>query len=281
MKIIRTANEMNMWSKPIRQAGHTIGFVPTMGALHEAHLALIQQAHKEYYRTVVSIFVNPTQFDDASDLENYPRSVERDLKLCEEAGVEVVFLPTEEELYPEGATVDIRAPDLAKRLCGESRPEHFDGVLTVVRKLLQIVEPSHALFGEKDFQQLAIIRWLVKAQELAVKIVAHPIVRSLDGLALSSRNRRLSSDEHKQALVLHQAILAVQACFAGGERESAALLERARGVLATEPHVFVDYYELVDTETLEPVDQITKPTLFALAANVGPVRLIDNCVLSV
>lgn len=279
MKTLTTILDMQAWSRRIRKGGETLGFVPTMGALHAGHLSLIRKAKAKTDKVVVSIFVNPTQFDNQDDLEKYPRTLESDLKACEDEGVDAVFLPTPKIMYPDGLTIELKAPALAGRLCGASRPGHFDGVVTIVKKLFEAVEPTHAVFGEKDYQQLAIMRWLVKDQQLPIEIIPHPIVREADGLAMSSRNQRLSADDRRHALALARSIKAVHALFDGGERDVSKLLGLARDILNAEDGVQIDYAEIVDATTLEPISTITQPALYAVAAFVGPVRLIDNCVL--
>jgi len=292
MEIFRTIDAMQAWSGTERAAGHSIGFVPTLGALHEGHLQLIRMARNKTDRVVVSVFLNPTQFDKTDDLAKYPVSLEADLKYCEQEKVAAVFLPTTETMYPDGPTIELKAPPLVNRLCGAARPGHFDGVVTIVKKLFTAVRPTHAVFGEKDFQQLAIIRWLVATQNLPIEIIAHPIVREADGLAMSSRNQRLSAEERKQALALSRSIKAVQTLFDGGERETMNLLAVAKDVLQAEPglkpslkpnlkpNLKIDYAEIVDTQSLESLTHIDTTALYAIAAFIGEVRLIDNCILS-
>lgn len=279
MEILRTAKEMQTWSEKTRGAGHSLGFVPTMGALHEGHLSLIRLARAQSDHVVVSIFVNPTQFEDQEDLKKYPRDTDRDRDLCDAEGVDAVFLPTAEEMYPDGYKIDLKAPALANCLCGATRPGHFDGVVTIVQKLFKIVQPTRAFFGEKDYQQLAIIRWLVRDQNIPIEIVGAPIVREKDGLAMSSRNRRLSAEERKQALVLSRSVKAMQTLVAGGEHDVGKLLKLAKDVLHSQAGIKLDYAEIRDAVTLQTIEKVDRPALYAVAAFVGPVRLIDNCVL--
>ncbi len=262
-----------------------VGLVPTMGALHEGHLSLIKQARKECDVVVVSIFVNPLQFGPNEDLDQYPKPAAEDKALCQAVGVDAIFMPSSRHLYgvpyPSLATVTQVVPPshLTSRLCGRSRPTHFQGVATVVTKLLNIVRPTRAYFGQKDAQQVAIIRRLQQDLNLPVDIIACPIVRSPDGLALSSRNRYLSASEHHQATVLYKSMRAVEAAFQQGERSGDRLLKIAQAVLATEPAVKLDYLELVHPDTLEPLQTVNTIGMMAIAAQVGKARLLDNTVL--
>jgi pantoate--beta-alanine ligase len=271
-----------------RAAGHRVALVPTMGALHAGHLALIRLARERADRVWVSIFVNPTQFDDRADLARYPRTRERDLAVCREAGVDLVFTPTPEEMYPAGARTWVEVEGLSEPLCGAARPGHFRGVTTIVSKLLLAVQPDVAVFGEKDFQQLAVIRRMVRDLLLDVEIVGAPIVREADGLALSSRNRNLDAEARRQALVLSRALDAAERAVAAGERDSARLRERVCAEIAGAPRAELDYAELRDPDSLEAAPAILdRPALLALAvflrvgdgAGAARVRLIDNRVL--
>lgn len=262
-----------------------VGLVPTMGALHEGHLSLIKQARKECDVVVVSIFVNPLQFGPNEDLDQYPKPAAEDKALCQAAGVDAIFMPSSRHLYgvpyPSLSTVTQVVPPshLTSRLCGRSRPTHFQGVATVVTKLLNIVRPTRAYFGQKDAQQVAIIRRLQQDLNLPVDIIACPIVRSPDGLALSSRNRYLSASERHQATVLYKSMQAVEAAFQQGERSVDRLLKISQAVLATEPAVKLDYLELVHPDTLEPLQTVNTIGMMAIAAQVGKARLLDNTVL--
>jgi pantoate--beta-alanine ligase len=279
LKIFTTIDEMRAASRAARRAGRQIGFVPTMGALHEGHLSLVRAARKGTDVVAASIFVNPTQFGPNEDLAKYPRSFERDCQMLEREGVEFVFAPSVEEMYPAGAVTWVTVEEMSERLDGRSRPGHFRGVTTVVAKLFHIVEPDRAFFGQKDAAQVAIIRRMVRDLSLAVEIVVCPIVREADGLAMSSRNAYLDSEQRKQALVLHRSLKRVQQMVGTGEREAGKLIAAGREMFAQEPSVRVDYFEVVNPDTLEAVDDILAGALIAVAAYVGTTRLIDNVVL--
>lgn len=287
MELLRTVRELRAWSDAQRREGRTTALVPTMGALHAGHLSLVGEARRRADAVVVSIFVNPTQFAPHEDLASYPRDLEGDLAACRAAGVDAVFAPDAAELYPPGAETWVEVEELARPLCGGSRPHFFRGVATVVTKLLIAARPQVAVFGEKDFQQLQVVRRLVRDLLLDVEIVGAPIVREPDGLAMSSRNAYLDPRARADALVLSRALDAAEAAVAAGERDGAALLEAVAKEIGRAPRVSVDYAELRDPETLAPQGQITGPTLLALAARVPVptaagerrVRLIDNRVL--
>lgn len=279
MEIVRTAEALRAWSRAIRMQGETVGLVPTMGALHAGHASLIRAAAEQCGHAAVTIFVNPTQFGPQEDFDRYPRTFEADCKLAEREGARVVFAPPVEEMYPAGATTFVDVEGLSGRLDGASRPGHFRGVATVVTKLLIAAEADRAYFGQKDAAQVAVLRRMVRDLRIGTELVVCPIVREADGLALSSRNVYLSAEERRQALVLSRAIQRVEAMVAGGERRAAMLTEAARATLASEPAVRVDYAELVEWATLEPVEMATAGTLFAVAAWVGATRLIDNAVM--
>jgi pantoate--beta-alanine ligase len=280
MEILRTVDELRRWSRENRKDGKAIGLVPTMGALHAGHASLIRAAAGECGAVAVSIFVNPTQFGPNEDFARYPRTFDADCKLAEAAGATVVFAPAVEELYPAGAATFVEVEGLSNRLDGLSRPGHFRGVATVVTKLLITAEPDRAYFGQKDAAQVAVLRRMATDLRLAAEIVVCPIVRETDGLALSSRNVYLSAEERKQALVLSRVVWLVEAMAAGGERRAEVLIEAARRAFASEPGVRVDYVELVNWATLEPVDKAAPGSLFAVAAWVGATRLIDNTVIA-
>jgi pantoate--beta-alanine ligase len=251
-----------------------------MGALHEGHLSLVRAAKAQYDAVAVSIFVNPTQFDPTEDLSKYPRQFDRDRQLLEKEGIEILFAPSVEEIYPNGAVTWVLVEGLSEKLDGRSRPGHFRGVTTIVAKLFHILEPDAAFFGQKDAAQLAVIRRMVEDLNFPVEIVACPIVRESDGLAMSSRNAYLNREERGRALVLRRSLQQVQREFQAGERIAAKLISAAKGVFAPEPQVVLDYFEIVDPETLDPVERISQKTLVAVAAYVGSTRLIDNLVLS-
>jgi pantoate--beta-alanine ligase len=279
MEILRTVAELRQWSRQERNGGKIIGLVPTMGALHAGHASLIRAAKASCGRVAVSIFVNPTQFGPNEDYARYPRAFEADCALARAEGADVVFAPTVEELYPAGTATFVEVADLSNRLDGASRPGHFRGVATVVAKLLIAAEPDRAFFGQKDAAQVAVIRRMVADLRFATEIVVCPIVREPDGLALSSRNLYLSPAERIQALTLSRAIRNVEALAASGERRATKLIEAARQTFAAVPEICIDYIELVDWATLEPVEIAVPGTLFAVAAYVGSTRLIDNTIL--
>ena len=283
MRVIATAVEVRAWSRAARQAGRTVGLVPTMGALHEGHLSLVRAARRRGDRVAVSIFVNPTQFGPNEDFERYPRTFEADCALLEREGVEVVFAPQVEEIYPRGASTFIEVALLSDRLDGASRPGHFRGVATVVTKLFTTVEPTRAYFGQKDAAQVAVLRRMVADLLLPVELVVCPIVREADGLAMSSRNRYLGAEERSQALALSRAVRAGEAAFHAGERSAAAICAAAENELgrtgALTGALRVDYVVLVDWVTLEPVERAELGHLLAVAAWVGTTRLIDNTIL--
>jgi pantoate--beta-alanine ligase len=281
MEILRTVAELRQWSREERNdGGNTIGLVPTMGALHAGHASLIRAACASVGYVAVSIFVNPTQFGPNEDYARYPRTFEADCALAKAEGADVVFAPTVEELYPNGGATFVEVEGLSQRLDGASRPGHFRGVATVVAKLLIAAEADRAFFGQKDAAQVAVLRRMVTDLRLATEIVVCPIVREPDGLALSSRNIYLSQTERSQALALSRAVRQAEALVAGGERRAQALVAAARQTFAAEADVRVDYLELVNWATLEPVEIAAPGSLFAVAAWVGATRLIDNSVVA-
>jgi pantoate--beta-alanine ligase len=284
MEQIFTVRDLQARADAERRAGHRIALVPTMGALHAGHASLFKLARERADCVWVSIFVNPTQFDDPRDLAAYPRTQEADLAVCRDAGVDVVFAPEAREIYPDGAQTNVLVGALAAPLCGASRPGHFRGVATVVTKLFTAAKPHVAVFGEKDYQQLAVIRQLARDLLLDVEIVGAPTVREPDGLALSSRNRRLDPDARRQAVVLVRALDAAEAAVASGERDRERLLALARAEIAAAPRARIDYCELRDARSLAPApEKLDAPTVLALAVFVDgepqSVRLIDNRVL--
>ena len=279
MRICKTIDEMRAASRASRRHERRLGFVPTMGALHQGHLSLVRAARAKCDVVAVSIFVNPLQFGPSEDLAKYPRTFERDRELLAREGVDILFAPAPEEMYPAGAVTYVTVEGLSEKLCGRSRPGHFRGVTTVVAKLFHIVEPDLAFFGQKDAAQATIIRRMVRDLNLPVEIVVCPIVREPDGLAMSSRNAYLSPQERKAALVLHRALTEVKSRFDQGERNAFTLTEAGKRVLAHEPGVRLDYFEIVDPATLDPVQELTRSALVAVAAYVGNTRLIDNILL--
>jgi pantoate--beta-alanine ligase len=284
LKTCETIEDMRSACRAVRGNGQRLGFVPTMGALHDGHLSLVRAAKASCDLVAASIFVNPTQFAPNEDLAKYPRDFERDRALLQKAGVELLFAPSVEEMYPAGATTWVTVEELSSRLDGRSRPGHFRGVTTVVAKLFHIVEPDAAFFGQKDAAQLAMIRRMVRDLNFPVEIVACPIVREPDGLAMSSRNVYLDPLQRKQALALYRSLTQVKKLYDAGEHDAAKLAalgraEIARAEVAEEKSVQLDYFEIVDAHTLEPVKNVAKGALVAVAAYLGPTRLIDNLVL--
>jgi len=284
MEVLHTVAELRQWSRSFRNAaraggGKTIGLVPTMGALHAGHASLIRAAKASTGHVAVSIFVNPTQFGPNEDYARYPRTFEADCSLAQAEGADVIFAPPVDELYPAGAATFVEVEGLSNRLDGASRPGHFRGVDTVLAKLLIAAEPDRAFFGQKDAAQVAVLRRMVADLRLPAEIVVCPIVREPDGLALSSRNRYLSPAQRAQALVLSRAIRQAEALAAAGERQASKLIEAARQTFAAVPEVRIDYIEVVDWTTLEPAEVAAPGTLFAVAAYVGPTRLIDNAIM--
>ncbi len=276
MKTVVDIPGMKALSSAWRTAGRTIGFVPTMGYLHEGHLSLVRESKKRCGATVVSVFVNPAQFGPAEDLQRYPRDLERDTALLEREDVEALFVPAAESVYPPGYKTYVEVHDLQDRLCGHSRPGHFRGVATVVLKLFHIVRPDIAFFGAKDAQQAVIIKKMTRDLDLDVGIEVCPIVREPDGLALSSRNTYLSPEERKAALVLSRSLAEAQKLIQAGERDAARLRNRLKDVIAGEPLARLDYAEIVEAESLEPVVEVGGDTLILLAVFIGRTRLIDN-----
>lgn len=278
MQRIHTIAEMKSACRQL--AGRTLGFVPTMGALHEGHLSLVRASKARCDVTAVSIFVNPLQFGPSEDLAKYPRTLERDAQLLEELGVDLLFTPGVDEMYPSGAKTYVLVNELSDKLDGASRPGHFRGVATVVAKLFEIVRPDYAFFGQKDAAQIAVLRKMVTDLNLDVEMVVCPIVRENDGLAMSSRNTYLSPEERQQALVLNRSLRRVQSAVEAGELHAATLIEIGKQVIATEPGARLDYFAIVDPDTLDPVTDLSRGALIAVAAYVGLTRLIDNIVVA-
>lgn len=256
-----------------------LGFVPTMGALHEGHLALVRRARSENDHVAASIFVNPAQFGPHEDLARYPRDAERDLALLEAEGVDLVFMPSADEVYPAGFDTWVHVGGVSRRLEGRARPGHFRGVATVVCKLFNVVQPRRAYFGQKDAQQLRVVTKMVHDLDLPVEVVPVPTVREADGLALSSRNGYLSPDERRQALSLSAALRLAEDLIAGGERRAGAIRTRMRRLIASQPDARIDYISIADADTLQELATIDRPALLSLAVRVGATRLIDNVVV--
>lgn len=278
MMVVRTVSEVRRAVAAARREGKSVGFVPTMGALHEGHLALIRRACQDCGFVGVSIFVNPTQFGPSEDFARYPRTLEADSQMCREAGVDIIFAPDAEEMYPEGFATWVEVGGVTEMLEGEFRPGHFRGVATVCLKLFNIFQPDRAYFGQKDYQQLQVIRKMVRDLNLPLEIVPVETVREPDGLALSSRNRYLSAEERRAALVLSKSLAEARSAFDSGERNAAAIQSVVRSVLDSEPLAQTDYAVVVDAETLLPIDRIDKPAAVLLAVRIGSTRLIDNAV---
>jgi pantoate--beta-alanine ligase len=279
MKILSSATDTRSAVRAAKKQGKLVGFVPTMGALHAGHISLVRAAKSRCDFVAASIFVNPTQFGPNEDLARYPRTFEADRERLQAEGVDLLFAPSVEEMYPAGAVSFVIVKGISDRLDGRSRPGHFHGVSTVVAKLFNIVEPNVAFFGQKDAAQAAIIKRMVRDLMFPVEIVVQPIVREADGLAFSSRNLYLSPEERAQALVLSRSLSEVEARYRAGERNSSKLIEVGRKAFASQPAVRVDYIEIVDPESLEAVASAETGSLVVVAAFVGTTRLIDNVVL--
>ena len=276
MLTLTSAAQVTAISKEAHHAGKRIGFVPTMGALHQGHLSLVRTARAQSDVVIVSVFVNPTQFGPNEDFSKYPRNPERDSAMLAAEKTDYVFLPSTEEMYPAGAESWVTVEGLSEKLDGRSRPGHFRGVTTVVAKLFNIVQPDLAFFGQKDAAQVAVISKMVRDLHFDVHIVVCPIVREPDGLAMSSRNAYLNPEQRKQALVLYRSLMRVQHLVDRGETSTARLLVAGTQVMAEEPAVKLDYFEIVDRMTLDPVSDVSSGALVAVAAYVGNTRLIDN-----
>jgi pantoate--beta-alanine ligase len=279
METITKIEEMKAVVKGLKSQGKTIGFVPTMGFLHEGHLSLVRESRKRTDSTVVSIFVNPLQFGPKEDLKDYPRDMKRDSSLLEKERVDYVFYPDAKEMYPEGYKTYIEVHDLCDKLCGRSRPGHFRGVCTVVLKLFNILSPDISFFGQKDAQQAIILKRMVKDLNLGVKIEVLPILRDEDSLALSSRNIYLNPEERKAALVLNKSLKEAEMLIEKGEKKSAFIIQKIREIIEKEPLAKIDYIEIVDLDELAPLKQIEKEALIALAVFIGKTRLIDNAIV--
>jgi pantoate--beta-alanine ligase len=276
---IETIIGMKAACRSVSREGKRLGLVPTMGALHEGHLSLVRQSKSQCDVTAVSIFVNPLQFGPTEDFAKYPRTLERDIAFLEELGVDLLFIPSVAEMYPPGAKTSVEVGDLSSRLDGGSRPGHFRGVTTVVCKLFEIVRPDRAFFGQKDAAQVAVLRKMVRDLDMDVEIAVCPIVRESDGLAMSSRNAYLNAEQRQQALVLSRSLQRVKSAFDAGERDATKLAEAGMQVVAAETGAKLDYFVIVDADTLEPIAYVSRGTLVAVAAWVGTTRLIDNIVL--
>ncbi len=279
MQIATTINEVRTQVKAWKKEGCSVGFVPTMGYLHEGHGSLISRARKENDKVVVSIFVNPMQFGPGEDLESYPRDLDKDSAYCETLGADLIFHPEPEEMYTDGFCSYVDMSVLTEELCGLSRPVHFRGVCTVVNKLFNIVQPDRAYFGQKDAQQLAIIKRMVQDLNMDLEIIGCPIVREEDGLAKSSRNTYLSAEERQAALVLSKAVKLGQELVAGGETDAKKVVSEMSALIEKEPLARIDYVKAVDGLTMQQIDTVKAPMLVALAVYIGKTRLIDNFMI--
>lgn len=279
MLTITSVAEMQQWSLQQKAAGHRIAFVPTMGFLHQGHLSLLEEGRKNGDLLVLSIFVNPAQFGVGEDFEDYPRDLEADGALAEQAGVDVIFAPTAAQMYPRGYATWVDVEGITEVLCGSSRPGHFRGVMTVVAKLFNIVLPDIAFFGNKDFQQLAVIRRMVLDQNMPLEIVGLPIVRETDGLALSSRNSYLTTEQRLQALSLSRALATARQQVAEGQRASAPVLSTVRALIEVHSEAQIDYLQICHQLSLQQQGEIDSDSVLLIAVYVGKTRLIDNCFL--
>lgn len=280
MQIIHPLADMTRWSEDVLFRGETIALVPTMGYFHEGHLSLMRLAGRLADHVVVSLFVNSIQFAPGEDLDRYPRDLENDTRLAANENVDVLFVPSDSEMYENGGATRVRVEGITAVLCGRQRPSHFEGVTTVVAKLFNITKPHFAVFGEKDFQQLAVIRRMTRDLNWNIDIVGHPIVRESDGLAMSSRNAYLSGEERQSACCLYRAIEQARASFAAGVRDAARLQAEVRDTLLANPDVSIDYIALVDQHSLAEREEADAGTVLALAVRVGTTRLIDNGFLA-
>ncbi|MGB5618205.1 MAG: pantoate--beta-alanine ligase [Desulfobacterales bacterium] len=281
VKVIPTVEQMQERAESLRSDGRRIACVPTMGFLHDGHLSLMRIAKRRADVLVVSVFVNPAQFGPGEDFETYPRNLERDLELCAKENVDIVFTPKTAALYPDGYQSYVKLEHLPHHLCGLSRPVFFTGIATVVSKLFNIIRPHIAVFGEKDYQQLLIIRRMVKDLNFNTEIIGGPIVREKDGLAMSSRNAYLTPDQRPAALTLYRSLVQARKRVETGERDAARILKEARDLISAQPEIDIDYLSICDPENLIDVERIDRPVLMALAVKVGKTRLIDNTILPV
>ena len=279
MEVIATVKEMQQRSNQLRQEGKTIAFVPTMGYLHEGHLALMREGKDRGDVLAISIFVNPTQFGPGEDYERYPRDMQRDLKLAEKVGVNIVFTPSAQEMYPDGSQTYVEVEGVTQNLCGISRPGHFRGVTTVVAKLFNIVKPHLALFGQKDYQQLITIKRMVEDLNIDTEVIGIPTVRERDGLAMSSRNAYLSPKKRKEAAGLYRALRMGEELFRQGARDAAAILTTVMGIIEEANPTKIDYVKICDAHTLEDIEEIKNEAIIAVAVQIGKTRLIDNHIL--
>ena len=278
MRIIESAKKMQSYSESLRRQGKGIAFVPTMGYFHEGHFRLMKEAKKMADGVVVSIYVNPTQFGPKEDFSKYPRDLDRDLKMAQSAGVDVIFYPPDKEMYPAGYQTYVDVEKVTKNLCGMSRPGHFRGVTTVCCKLFNIVKPHVAVFGKKDFQQFVSIKRMVDDLNMDLQIIGLPTVRETDGLAMSSRNKYLQKNERPSALTLFKSLKLAQKLYSGGEKKSSVIINKVEKLIKRAPYTTIDYIKICSTKTLNNVEEIKSQSVIALAVKVGMTRLIDNHV---
>jgi pantoate--beta-alanine ligase len=280
MQIIHPLADMTHWSNEVIASGKTLALVPTMGYFHAGHLSLMRLAGRLADHVIVSLFVNSLQFGPSEDLSRYPRDLQRDARMAENEKVDILFVPIHEEMYSSDFNTRVRVAGITDTLCGKQRPGHFEGVTTVVAKLFNIIKPNYAVFGRKDFQQLTVIRKMVKELNWDIEIVAHPIVREDDGLAMSSRNTYLSGEERGKALCLYNAIQHAKTRFAEGVRDAARLKSEIRDIISVNSGVSIDYVSVVDKDTLSDTKVIDSQSVLALAIRIGGTRLIDNCFIA-
>jgi len=279
MEIVNRIQRMKEIIKDIKRDNKTIGFVPTMGCLHQGHLSLVREARRMSDYAIVSIFVNPKQFGPNEDYEKYPRNITKDAEILSQENVDYVFYPAVEEMYPENYRTYVIVEDLSDKLCGRSRPGHFKGVATIVLKLLNIIQPNFAFFGQKDAQQSIIIKKMIRDLNLDTEIIILPIVREPDGLAMSSRNLYLNPEERKAATVLFKSLQAANELIKDGEKKANKIIEKIKKIISNEPLAKIDYVEIVDLENLNPLKSLDKTALIAIAVYIGETRLIDNIIV--
>ena len=279
MEVITKINEMKTRVSSIKDRKETIGLVPTMGALHEGHLSLIRNARDENEKLIVSIFVNPTQFDNKEDFKAYPQQLDEDIEIARGENVDMVFAPGVDELYPDGYCTYVLQSKLTESLCGEKRPGHFKGVTTIVTKLFNIIKPDRAYFGQKDYQQSVVVKKLVKDLNMEIEVKVIPIVRDRDGLALSSRNKHLDSQERRNALCIYNSLLHAKSLYSSNTKEVKKIIEEMTSIIESTKHTKIDYVSIVNPDTLENISRINGKAVAAVAAYVGNTRLIDNIIL--
>ncbi len=279
MEVITKINKMRVRVLSVKDRKRSIGFVPTMGALHDGHISLMRSARNENDELIVSIYLNPTQFDNNDDFDDYPRQLNKDIELVRKENADVVFAPGNEEMYPEGFCTNVRQDRLTDTLCGRLRPGHFNGVTTVVTKLFNIIKPDRAYFGQKDFQQSVVVKRLVADLNMDIDVKVLPTVRDEDGLALSSRNKRLNLEEHQSALCVYSSLLKARAMFASNIKDAKEIIEEMTSIIKKTKHTKIDYISIVNASTLEDLSSINGKAIAAVAVWIGNTRLIDNAIL--